>query len=455
MATEPAAPEEPFVPIPLDEIPYFMLDEFTKVYIDDKMIDDTRKHIEANGVDSYFLFAIQRRKTMDGTTEKIVKHPQIFYISNTLAYSSIAVVPLNELTYEEHIATAHFNLPKIPYDLRMTLDDFFRAADKKFHTEAIVQLTFDPEAHAAGDAKWNGWGFLVPKQENTASHCNYDPTSTAGEKPDHVYLVGSVHSHPGMSAFASGTDHADQDGNDGLHITYGWQDSVNGGETQLHCEMQVGPQNWIFESSTIFEDAPPRVVSGEVEDLLEKVTKKVTTPVSQFGRGPAGFPPRNASAATSSPAAAMKRSSRLEEIKGLPKGDDDPSYADNTIICVLKAADEEMCPACVQPLIGRDLDIRMCTACHSYLALPGEGVDDILKIRKDEGHYHWDIDIESDPIAPIILWERDVEGADNVFTTVWEPVDETATEDDKTEDSADEGDTAPRDEAPVIPLGKA
>ena len=144
--------------------------------------------------------------------------------------------------------TAEYALPGIPLEIVNRLDDFFRLVDAQHGTEAIVMLTFDPTKNDS-----SGWGVLVPEQTNTSVHCNYNPDSIVAEKPDHVMIVGSVHSHPGMAAYASGTDHADQADFDGIHITYGWQKSVNGGATQYYIEMQMSGKSWTLKPEDVFE----------------------------------------------------------------------------------------------------------------------------------------------------------------------------------------------------------
>lgn len=157
--------------------------------------------------------------------------------------------------------SAHYSMPLIPHVLVDKLDQFFRLVDAQHSTESIVMLTYDLDKEGS-----EGWGILVPDQQNTAAHCNYDPHSIAEMKPDNVMIVGSVHSHPHMAAYASGTDHADQADFDGIHITYGWQKSVNNGATQYHIELQMAGEAYtlkpedVFENFTINKEPDPDVV---------------------------------------------------------------------------------------------------------------------------------------------------------------------------------------------------
>ena len=161
---------------------------------------------------------------------------------------------------------AHYTMPLIPHIIVDKLDQFFRLVDAQHSTESIVMLTYDLDKEGP-----EGWGVLVPDQENTAAHCNYDPHSVAEVKPDNVMIVGSVHSHPHMSAYASGTDHADQADFDGIHITYGWQKTVNNGATQYHIELQMAGQAYTLKPEDVFEDF---VIQKEPDpDVVEWSTK--------------------------------------------------------------------------------------------------------------------------------------------------------------------------------------
>jgi hypothetical protein len=171
--------------------------------------------------------------------------------------------------------TAEYNMPPIPRVIIDKLDEFFRLVDAQHHTESIVILTYDTNKEGS-----EGWGVLVPEQTNTSVHCKYDADSIAALKPDDVMIVGSVHSHPNMPAYASGTDHADQADFDGIHITYGWQKSVNNNATQYHIELQIGGSSFVldpedvFESYTISKDPDPEVIEWSTK--VKKATPLYT-----------------------------------------------------------------------------------------------------------------------------------------------------------------------------------
>lgn len=162
---------------------------------------------------------------------------------------------------------AQYTMPYIPRSIVDKLDEFFRLVDAQHHTESIVILTYDPTKEGS-----DGWGVLVPEQQNTSVHCKYDADSIVNIKPDDAMIVGSVHSHPDMPAYASGTDHDDQADFDGIHITYGWQKSVNNGTTQYHIELQMGGSSFILKPEDVFE---PLFVSREPDPQVVEWTQKV------------------------------------------------------------------------------------------------------------------------------------------------------------------------------------
>jgi hypothetical protein len=266
--------------ITLEDLNYFWMPNGAPCFIADR--DDICDIVENIGFSIYYIISNNMKVTVStstsytpgGTgpnkttpntvkTETITKNAKMFKVVSNFIGRAISIsedpLPDNFVSVEENCL---YNLPGIPFELTDKLDQFFRLVHAKHGTESIVLLTFDPSKEDS-----SGWGILVPEQTNTAAHCSYDAESVIAIKPDNVYIVGSVHSHPEMPAYASGTDHADQADFDGIHITYGWQKSVNNGSTQYYAELQLGGSNYkmdiedIFESYTINKDPDPEVVA--------------------------------------------------------------------------------------------------------------------------------------------------------------------------------------------------
>lgn len=212
--------------------------------------NNNNKHTNNNSSKNYTSTSNKNLKPVPAPPAPDVKKFTVYKVCNsfvgrTIQESDVAL-PDSYITVSP---LAHYNMPLIPHVIVDKLDQFFRLVDAQHGTESIVMLTYDLNKEGS-----DGWGILVPDQENTAAHCNYDPHSVAEVKPDNVMIVGSVHSHPHMSAYASGTDHADQADFDGIHITYGWQKSVNNGATQYHIELQMAGQAYTLKPEDVFED---------------------------------------------------------------------------------------------------------------------------------------------------------------------------------------------------------
>jgi hypothetical protein len=263
--------------ITLDDLTYFWAKDGLPVFFADR--DNIEDCIEDLGFSIYYLLCniaedknlpapkpagyttYSTTNTFGATTVQTTATTGLVKIVNNIVGRSVSEVK-DEITSHTYIReTAEYNLPAIPFEMITRLDEFFRLVDAQHGTESIVLLTFDPSKTDS-----SGWGILVPEQTNTSVHCNYNPDSIVAEKPENVLIVGSVHSHPGMAAYASGTDHADQADFDGLHITFGWQKTVNNNATQYYIEMQMGGSSWtlkpddVFENFTVQKDPDPTVV---------------------------------------------------------------------------------------------------------------------------------------------------------------------------------------------------
>lgn len=254
--------------VTLNDLTYFWATDGLPVFFADR--ENIEDIIEDLGFSIYYLFC----NVAEDTTIPAPKTPPTTYTATTTTTYAAATAPtiqtdlhtsivkvvnnivgrsVSPIDYQitQHNAvreTAEYNLPAIPYEMVNRLDEFFRLVDAQHGTESIVLLTFDPSKTDS-----SGWGILVPEQTNTSVHCNYNPDSIVAEKPENVMIVGSVHSHPGMAAYASGTDHSDQADFDGIHITFGWQKTVNGGATQYYIEMQMGGNSWTLKAEDVFE----------------------------------------------------------------------------------------------------------------------------------------------------------------------------------------------------------
>jgi proteasome lid subunit RPN8/RPN11 len=118
-----------------------------------------------------------------------------------------------------------FKTVKIPKEILMQVNGFMKAVYDKHKSESVVLLY-----HSFSQKRWI---WAVPEQEVASASVNYKMTDKARfvfgkgvmeALPEGYVMIGSVHSHASMSAFASGTDNHDECAFDGFHITVGNMD---------------------------------------------------------------------------------------------------------------------------------------------------------------------------------------------------------------------------------------
>lgn len=343
--------------------------------------------------------------------------------------------------------TAEYNLPGIPLEIVNRLDDFFRLVDAQHGTESIVLLTFDPSKKDS-----SGWGVLVPEQTNTSVHCNYNPDSVVDEKPDNVLIVGSVHSHPGMAAYASGTDHADQADFDGVHITYGWQKSVNGGATQYYIEMQMAGNSWTLKPEDVFEGY---VANRDPDSLVVEWSTKVKKVLPPTG----GSAFQAASRQPDPQVAQIQKTGTLSQqvtlgstaVGTIKSGNSScilPDVKDKTphiILAEIDPQDNDLeCPSCDYDIAEHDLMSGSCPVCDLPLVSMTDSYQDILlkaeKYLRDrfmQGNrtvYLWTYHEQGQRNEVIKLTERRISASNSgaVITEEYAPY--SATDDDDEDD---------------------
>lgn len=374
--------------------------------------------IESEGHDIYYILASEQIEIQDGTTKKASYRPTVFRVTKTIIGRSIIKASSQELDIPLDMKqSAWFTLPKIPWTLLKKMDMFFRQAYKLHGTESVLVLTFDP-SYLESENPSDGWGCIAPKQNNTAATCDYEFDSVMQVKPEHVFIVGSAHSHPNMSAYFSGTDHQDQADWDGLHITFGWKGE---GPSEYHIGLMLGGEEWPFKPEQVFENPPePPVDNTEVDSWIENVSKKVyTAPVSTHTTTGGWTTPTYNTGYNTNTVATTKNhnhfipSERRRAVK-LPSNTPDPR--NNVIVARIKETDNMKCSFCGTPMAPKIVDSRRCAACSSYFILDDEPVEVLLDLRQKSGKpYDINIDVARSP-QPIIVWEVDPSDKNHKFT---------------------------------------
>jgi len=110
----------------------------------------------------------------------------------------------------------------IPLHLIRQCFSFFKDINTRDKAEAQVRLFYNMNTN-----EWAAWAFAQECVGLTTSELKEHPTiaSDRAQFGNEWIPFGTIHSHCNVSAFQSGTDHADEARQDGIHITIGKLDS--------------------------------------------------------------------------------------------------------------------------------------------------------------------------------------------------------------------------------------
>lgn len=338
--------------------------------------------IEAEGYDAFCVLGFESYTVESNSSVTTKKTRGALYRVISSAIGRV-ILPVDDVALQlnqklESVGT--YTMPKLSWRLVEKMDQFFRRVHELHGTEGVVVLTYDP-TFLDSENPSDGWNCIAPKQSNTSHECKYEiDEEFMKQKPEDHMICGSVHSHPGMSAYFSGTDHKDQADWDGLHITYGWKGN---GPTEYHIEMVMLGKQFEFKPEDIFEPAPkPPIEDEDVASWLEKVEKKTYNTGSTIS----GTQSRNYQGHNNTTPRTPSRLSRKIELPA-----DAPSPKDNILIStvdksVFEADGDVFCTLCKVPLISRNIKQGRCMACRSFVAFEDETLEEFHDRYKANGN---------------------------------------------------------------------
>lgn len=111
------------------------------------------------------------------------------------------------------------------------------------------------------------WLPHVPKQKGSPAHVAYDDEQYT--PPEGYEFLGTIHTHPNMSAFWSGTDTNDQGLKNGLHIVLGLTD---GKLNTYKCSLFLNKKQYDQEGAVIMPEKEEALPEAKKEwlDLVEE-----------------------------------------------------------------------------------------------------------------------------------------------------------------------------------------
>lgn len=199
----------------------------------------------------------------DGTTPLpkddvfyIVAKEGIFLKKNMGIMDSIA--PVKNISILESIqAAARMNIKKIPGGQFARVVAFFREVYKEYWGESIVLLFYDEKKRV--------YKIVPPHQKVTSAACDYNKGITI----EGMQMIGTIHSHASMSAFHSGTDDADEEHFDGLHITIG---NVNQDDVSITASIVANGHRFVVQPEEYVERL---VKTVDIDEVEQKPTRRV------------------------------------------------------------------------------------------------------------------------------------------------------------------------------------
>ena len=194
----------------------------------------------------------------------------LFLCRNHQFFRSSARVDRWPAELAAHEPQLKLNYPLIPRRLLEQVVGFFSIIGRRHCSEAAVLLAWNQATTKLE--------VIVPEQVGIVSQGWYShlyPMELHYETPPlppHLMVIGDIHSHVDMAAYASGMDKADEEFRPGLHIVVG---RIQDEPPQFHCEVTVdGARFRVRDLETVIAGYKRRRESEVPDDWLAKVTIK-------------------------------------------------------------------------------------------------------------------------------------------------------------------------------------
>lgn len=173
-----------------------------------------------------------------------------------------------------HRPRCRLRYPRLPRRLLEDIVGFFDLVYQAHGSESLVLLFWDMERQ--------DFVLVVPEQEatvwesslGTRSPLDVGYTIPLTLPPRHL-LVGDVHCHGDLSAYASSTDRDDEEHRDGIHVVVG---RIDREPPSFHAELAVDGHRFSLDFDQVFEGYEQRS-AGVPADWLERVKVKVKRPL--------------------------------------------------------------------------------------------------------------------------------------------------------------------------------
>lgn len=165
----------------------------------------------------YYKVNVTDEEVKDFNFATVIGLNGIFQYNKNSAYDVKA--PLESCKEIDEIKeNVEYFFPPITLDVFEDCLNYCRKVYDKTQGEACALLTLNRKIPLKGQK----YKIHIPKQTVSSGSVKYKLEEIYAEFEDGEFLAGSIHSHPGFSAFQSGTDLNDEQNFDGPHVTVGY-----------------------------------------------------------------------------------------------------------------------------------------------------------------------------------------------------------------------------------------
>jgi hypothetical protein len=201
----------------------------------------------------------------------------LFLCRNHAFFETDVPAPRPPRVLARHEPFCRLHYPRLTQARIEEVVGFFDRVYRMHGSEAIALLVWDRQQQ--------GLTAVIPEQEATVWESSQGRRSPLDVRyqvpvlpPGHL-LVGDIHCHGDLGAYASSTDHDDEEHRDGIHVVVGHIDRE---PPSFHVELAVDCHRFAVEPNQVFEGYSQRTAAIP-PDWLERVKIKVKRP---FGPGP-------------------------------------------------------------------------------------------------------------------------------------------------------------------------
>jgi proteasome lid subunit RPN8/RPN11 len=191
-----------------------------------------------------------------------------FFLNENVGHCVCRPVSNELVGFDKIEEEVSFHYPIISFEIYQKSLCFLREIYREHQSEANILLVLERGV----SFEEQEYEIVIPKQKVGGASVDYD--EGMGEVNEYLgedkFLAGSIHSHPGFTAYQSGIDHQDEINFDGIHITLG---QIADNTPEVHQRVCIG--GVVYEPKGDLINTVPPIPEVEIpEEWKGKVEKQ-------------------------------------------------------------------------------------------------------------------------------------------------------------------------------------